>query len=140
MCSFSGRTQRKSRLPEIGESLITRSNHVSSPRSLGISRTGLTERLMALSIRNQFPLSPPLNSGQTTWSLEADRVRYNYRASFPEDKVVQLRDLLVDLTGRAISGGQNKVTLRKLFVAVRAFNRRLRASFSSTTCRSPLWP
>ena len=42
------------------------------------------------------------------------------RASFPQDKVLELRDLLVTLTGRAITSGQNKVILRKLFVAVRS--------------------
>ncbi|KAI0350564.1 ARM repeat-containing protein [Trametes cingulata] len=36
----------------------------------------------------------------------------------PSDAAVQLRDMLLELTGRAISSGQNKVTLRKLFVAI----------------------
>ncbi|KAI0369534.1 ARM repeat-containing protein [Pilatotrama ljubarskyi] len=36
----------------------------------------------------------------------------------PSDAAVQLRDMLLELTGRAITSGQNKVTLRKLFVAI----------------------
>ncbi|KAI9058664.1 ARM repeat-containing protein [Trametes sanguinea] len=38
--------------------------------------------------------------------------------SFPQDAATQLRDLLLDLTGRAIVSGQSKVILRKLFVAI----------------------
>ncbi|KAH9942102.1 ARM repeat-containing protein, partial [Amylocystis lapponica] len=38
--------------------------------------------------------------------------------TFPQEHVAQLRDLLVDLTGRSISLGRNKVILRKLFVAI----------------------
>ncbi|CDO75722.1 hypothetical protein BN946_scf184493.g20 [Trametes cinnabarina] len=38
--------------------------------------------------------------------------------SFPQEAATQLRDLLLELTGRAIVSGQNKVTLRKLFVAI----------------------
>ncbi|KAI0633121.1 ARM repeat-containing protein [Trametes polyzona] len=38
--------------------------------------------------------------------------------SVPSDAVTQLRDMLLELTGRAISSGQNKVILRKLFVAI----------------------
>ncbi|KAI0772392.1 ARM repeat-containing protein [Trametes elegans] len=38
--------------------------------------------------------------------------------SVPEDAFLQLRDTLLDLTGRAISSGQSKVILRKLFVAI----------------------
>ncbi|KAI8996297.1 ARM repeat-containing protein [Trametes punicea] len=38
--------------------------------------------------------------------------------SVAKDGATQLRDLLLDLTGRAISSGQNKVILRKLFVAI----------------------
>lgn len=41
------------------------------------------------------------------------------RESVPEDAAPQLRDMLLELTGRAITSGQSKVTLRKLFVAVR---------------------
>ncbi|KAI0791113.1 ARM repeat-containing protein [Abortiporus biennis] len=39
-------------------------------------------------------------------------------ATFPHEHVFALRDLLLDLTGQAISNAQNKVTLRKLFVAI----------------------
>ncbi|KZT01812.1 ARM repeat-containing protein [Laetiporus sulphureus 93-53] len=38
--------------------------------------------------------------------------------SFPPDRVLGLRDTLVDLTGRAIVAGRSKVILRKLFVAI----------------------
>ncbi|KAL1943353.1 hypothetical protein VTO73DRAFT_4428 [Trametes versicolor] len=38
--------------------------------------------------------------------------------SVPEDAAPQLRDMLLELTGRAITSGQSKVTLRKLFVAI----------------------
>ncbi|KAI0651047.1 ARM repeat-containing protein [Trametes meyenii] len=38
--------------------------------------------------------------------------------SVPTDAATQLRDMLLELTGRAISSGQNKVVLRKLFVAI----------------------
>lgn len=41
------------------------------------------------------------------------------RDAFPEDSALHLRDLVLDLTSRAVSSGQNKVILRKLFVAVR---------------------
>ena len=41
------------------------------------------------------------------------------RDSVPEDATTQLRDMVLDLTGRAVVAGQNKVILRKLFVAVR---------------------
>ena len=42
-----------------------------------------------------------------------------YRDSVPEDSTTQLRDMVLELAGRAVTGGQAKVTLRKLFVAVR---------------------
>ncbi|PCH43249.1 ARM repeat-containing protein [Wolfiporia cocos MD-104 SS10] len=38
--------------------------------------------------------------------------------SFPQEHVLQLRDTLLELTGRSIASGRGKVTLRKLFVAI----------------------
>ncbi|TBU41864.1 ARM repeat-containing protein [Dichomitus squalens] len=38
--------------------------------------------------------------------------------SVPEDATTQLKDMVLDLTGRAVVAGQNKVILRKLFVAI----------------------
>ncbi|KAI0714221.1 ARM repeat-containing protein [Cerioporus squamosus] len=38
--------------------------------------------------------------------------------AFPADSAPQLRDMVLELTGRAVSSGQNKVILRKLFVAI----------------------
>ncbi|RDX49711.1 ARM repeat-containing protein [Lentinus brumalis] len=38
--------------------------------------------------------------------------------AFPADSAPQLRDIVLELTGRAVSSGQNKVILRKLFVAI----------------------
>ncbi|KZT68569.1 ARM repeat-containing protein [Daedalea quercina L-15889] len=39
-------------------------------------------------------------------------------ASFPEEHAIQLRDMILDLTGRSMGGGKNKVILRKLYVAI----------------------
>ncbi|CAL1698588.1 unnamed protein product [Somion occarium] len=39
-------------------------------------------------------------------------------SSFPEENAPQLRELIVDLTGLAITSGRSKVILRKLFVAI----------------------
>ncbi|OBZ74388.1 Importin-13 [Grifola frondosa] len=39
-------------------------------------------------------------------------------SSIPEEHVLHLRDMLVELTGRSIAVGRNKVILRKLFVAI----------------------
>ena len=41
------------------------------------------------------------------------------RTSFPEERASDLRVVLLDLAGRSVASGKNKVTLRKLFVAVR---------------------
>ncbi|KAH9912340.1 ARM repeat-containing protein [Epithele typhae] len=38
--------------------------------------------------------------------------------SVPEDAAEQLQDMVLQLTGRAVTSGQNKVILRKLFVAI----------------------
>ena len=42
-----------------------------------------------------------------------------FRESVPEDAAMQLKHMALELTGRAVVTGQNKVILRKLFVAVR---------------------
>ncbi|KAI0076848.1 ARM repeat-containing protein [Panus rudis PR-1116 ss-1] len=39
-------------------------------------------------------------------------------SSFPEANAVQLKDMIINLTGHAIAAGQSKVILRKLFVAI----------------------
>ena len=44
------------------------------------------------------------------------------RSTFPEENTLQLRDLLIDLSGRSMAAGRNKVILRKLYVAVRSLN------------------
>ena len=44
---------------------------------------------------------------------------YVPRASFPEEHAAELRDMILDVTGRAMGGRKNKVILRKLYVAVR---------------------
>lgn len=41
------------------------------------------------------------------------------RVTFPEEHATQLRDMILDVTGRAMGSGKNKVILRKLYVAVR---------------------
>lgn len=41
-----------------------------------------------------------------------------YRDSFPKDRAVELKELLLDITGKCIASGRSKVILRKLFVAV----------------------
>ena len=41
------------------------------------------------------------------------------RDAFPQDNVIPLRDLMLDLTARSVLAGHSKVILRKLFVAVR---------------------
>lgn len=48
-------------------------------------------------------------------------VKLFYRDSFPQDHVLDLRNALLDIAGRSVAAGKNKVTLRKLFVAVRPF-------------------
>lgn len=45
------------------------------------------------------------------------------RDSVPDDASTQLRDVLLEVTGRAITSGHNRVILRKLFVAVRRVDR-----------------
>lgn len=42
----------------------------------------------------------------------------NPRASFPEEHATDLRDMILDVTGRAMGSAKNKVILRKLYVAV----------------------
>ena len=44
------------------------------------------------------------------------------RAAFPQEHALQLRDMMLEITSRAIAGGRNKVILRKLFVAVSTMN------------------
>lgn len=39
-------------------------------------------------------------------------------SQFPQEYALQLRDMLIDLTGRAIANGRSKIILRKLFVAI----------------------
>ncbi|KIP05962.1 hypothetical protein PHLGIDRAFT_36173 [Phlebiopsis gigantea 11061_1 CR5-6] len=39
-------------------------------------------------------------------------------STFPEENTLQLRDLLIDLSGRSMAAGRNKVVLRKLYVAM----------------------
>ncbi|KAH9886674.1 ARM repeat-containing protein [Cubamyces lactineus] len=56
--------------------------------------------------------------------------------AFPEDAATQLRDMLLELTGRAISSGQNKVILRKLFVAITSLAMKLHPGSPS---RWPDW-
>ena len=42
-----------------------------------------------------------------------------YRESFPKEHAVDLKDLILDITGASILAGRSNVTLRKLFVSVR---------------------
>lgn len=42
-----------------------------------------------------------------------------HRESFPKEHAVDLKDLILDITGASILAGRSNVTLRKLFVSVR---------------------
>lgn len=53
-----------------------------------------------------------------TVASQCTRFNAIYRASFPPESALQLRDLLVDLTGRSMAAGFNRVVLRKLYIAV----------------------
>lgn len=55
-------------------------------------------------------------------------------ASFPQEHVLPLRDMLLDLTGRSIAAGRNKVILRKLFVAVTSL------ALKICPANPPQWP
>lgn len=44
-----------------------------------------------------------------------------YRNSFPKEHAVALKDMLMDLTGKAIANGRSKVILRKLYAAVSVY-------------------
>ena len=48
-------------------------------------------------------------------------IRSQPRDSFPHEHDLELRDLLVAITGHSIVAGYNKVIQRKLFVAVSVF-------------------
>ncbi|KAJ3525251.1 hypothetical protein NM688_g8430 [Phlebia brevispora] len=50
---------------------------------------------------------------------------------FPQEHAPQLRDLLVNLTGQAMSAGTSKVTVRKLFVALTSLALKLGSQSSS---------
>ncbi|RPD63454.1 ARM repeat-containing protein [Lentinus tigrinus ALCF2SS1-6] len=56
--------------------------------------------------------------------------------AFPADSAPQLRDTVLELTGRAVSSGQNKVILRKIFVAITALAIKLHPG---TPSRWPDW-
>ncbi|CCM04086.1 uncharacterized protein FIBRA_06245 [Fibroporia radiculosa] len=55
---------------------------------------------------------------------------------FPQEHALQLRDMVVDLTGRLIAAGRSKVILRKLFVAITSLALKL---CPGTPSRWPDW-